>query len=293
MKKYKKIMLITSAAVLAAGIGFVAAGAALVNFDFKALDRTSYTSKTYECSKEISSVDIHNVTDSMTFKKSKDKNIRIEYTDSDSLSYDIGLEYEDPEKETGKLTLKINQKKSGPWFDSLLGFKFHHDHTFTIYLPEDKYDSIYAESVSGNISNSVRFSTDKDCSFKTVSGDINVKDIVSKTTYCNTTSGDIRLDNCSSGTVGIHSVSGDAELKYVWAEKKLTIETVSGDVDIDKPISGSIRAKTVSGDVKGTVEQPMNYQTHTVSGDVSVPRSKGNYAFDIETVSGDIEIKDE
>lgn len=89
---------------------------------------------------------------------------------------------------------------------------------------------------------------------KSISGDIEAKNISPVTLYADTKSGDIELDGIKeSAEINVNSVSGDVEIE-VTSEAKAAAESVSGDIRIDLPETAApvtlIKAKTVSGDIK-------------------------------------------
>ncbi|HSW60218.1 MAG TPA: DUF4097 family beta strand repeat-containing protein [bacterium] len=93
-----------------------------------------------------------------------------------------------------------------------------------------------------------------DIELKSISGDIEAKNISPATLYADTKSGDIELDGIKgSAEINANSVSGDVEIE-VGSEAKATAESVSGDIRIDLPETAApvtlIKAKTVSGDIR-------------------------------------------
>lgn len=93
-----------------------------------------------------------------------------------------------------------------------------------------------------------------DIELKSISGDIEAKNISSVTLYADTKSGDIELDGIKgSAEINVNSVSGDVDIE-VGSEAKATAESVSGKIRIDLPDTAApvtlIKAKTVSGDIK-------------------------------------------
>lgn len=99
-------------------------------------------------------------------------------------------------------------------------------------------------------------------------------------------SSDIYLENLSLKKLSIETVSGDIELKDIITKEELSLNTVSGDIELEK-ISANIVFDTTSGNVEAW-EIAGNFIGETVSGDVEVSIINDNFITDIATVSGDV-----
>lgn len=113
-------------------------------------------------------------------------------------------------------------------------------------------------SMSGKVTDEIVLfvpeSSRYDIELKSISGDIEAKNIFPVTLYADTKSGDIELDGIKEAAeINANSVSGDVEIE-VASEATATAETVSGKIRIDLPETVApvtiIKAKTVSGDIK-------------------------------------------
>jgi DUF4097 and DUF4098 domain-containing protein YvlB len=144
---------------------------------------------------------------------------------------------------------------------------------------------------------------------RTVSGDVNVKEI-SGLTSAETVSGDVvamGLGNVASlktvsgdvsakgltasGPVTLQTVSGDVVAKGLKAPS-VSYETVSGDAVVEACDCGGAKASTVSGDISytGPLTKGGRYVFNTHSGDVSISTPSG-FDFDGSTFSGDLRVE--
>lgn len=141
----------------------------------------------------------------------------------------------------------------------------------TLYLPEERWQQLSVETVSGSITLDPGFSFEK--------------------LELETVSGDLRLSETRATEAELSSVSGELRLEGVTAEKGLICETTSGDIVLEDCDGPSIRLMSVSGDLTAKLLSPKEISASTVSGDVQKPADgAGSGQLQVETVSGDITI---
>lgn len=106
--------------------------------------------------------------------------------------------------------------------------------------------------------------------FETTSGDVSVREVNEITGR--TTSGEVEINNVN-GRIDINTTSGDVEIKYALLNKNSNISTVSGEVDI-------------------RLNEAVNVDVNTVSGDKDIYNIDRNsdIKLKINTTSGDIEV---
>lgn len=91
------------------------------------------------------------------------------------------------------------------------------------------------------------------------------------------------------GNVQIKLVSGDLQLSDL-STKNIEIKTVSGDLVLNEVKAEVVNLKTVSGEIRGKLAEQPEIDITSVSGDVRLKLSSaGDFAFDLKTISGDIE----
>lgn len=109
-----------------------------------------------------------------------------------------------------------------------------------------------------------------------------------------TVSGDLHVENIQARTLTFSSISGDIDGEKLQSEKA-TIESVSGEVKI-KEIIGKIKVSSTSDDIELSMKDliyPM--QVESTSGDIEVriENEPTDVAFQVNSVSGDINIFDQ
>ncbi len=150
------------------------------------------------------------------------------------------------------------------------------------------------------------------CKLQTVSGDFNIKNLISEDLHIKTTSGDTELNVIKTDDLKLESVSGDFSLEDVFAvgcyislvsgdieaedfrvKKNIILNTVSGDVEFEDVECNDMEFRTVSGDFEGTNCYPRSVALKSVSGDISIENEDRNRQINIrsqKSVSGDVRI---
>lgn len=281
MKAWKKIVLIISLVVFCSGLAMCVVSASMINYDFRQLDTSEYATKKTEVKDNFDNINIHTVSENVTFKQSSDNVCRVEYKESDR--HKVTVEVRDN-------TLYIDSS-SDNWY---LGINFF-DFSFlmdemTVYLPANNYDSLNVYTVSGDI-NITKTKIDFDKAvLHTTSGEINLRDSCEDLDI-STTSGDVSIEDITAGkSLIIFTTSGDLKISgCTFTETQ--IHSTSGDIDFDKTDPGSGSISTVSGDVQGKLKGFHEIKTSTVSGDIDISDSReGEPLLDIHTTSGDIQL---
>lgn len=171
-------------------------------------------------------------------------------------------------------------------------------------------DELEIDSVSGRVT---AVGAPRKASIESVSGDqrlnLNARDIDAESV-----SGRISLRGRIAGSVDIESVSGDIDVDTRGERlRKLDVSTVSGDASVRTGIAdgGRFDFESVSGDVRLVLPRDASAQVEaaTFSGDIEAPGANvvhkrygpgasmehrygaGNASIDIETFSGDVELR--
>lgn len=314
MKKVAGVCIIIGCVFTIAGIICLIIGGANTNFDFSSASDMDFEKKTFEFEGELSTLDLLTISDSIIVKHSPDKKTRLEYFNSTDgkITYDIKRTYDDPD-EKGKIQLKAEQKDNRQWFEYIKFFNFSKDNALTVYLPQENFERVQLQTVSGEISSEIKLSSKSSFHINTTSGDIKAGNISTVSAFeVNAVSGCVTMKNVSSGTdIKINTVSGNITASDCDAKKNFSISTTSGESSLSKAKSDSadlssisgdfsidvfdtkrLNVSTISGEIEGRMGSDGVYNTDTVSGDINVPASAGserNYSF--ETVSGNIDLK--
>lgn len=122
---------------------------------------------------------------------------------------------------------------------------------------------------------------------KTLSGDIQIRDIEIKDLAINTASGDISCDQVSSLHISGNSASGDIDITNCTAT--LTMNTASGDVSVDQHEGKSVKMTTASGDIEyhGACDV---IECKSASGDCDLALAR-DCKVTVSVVSGDTKIR--
>lgn len=249
------------------------------NFDFKKLDTQECETNIYELSGDFDKIKINELTSDIVFARSDDGACRIECVENKNLKHSA---------QVSNSTLEIRAADKAEWYDhidvSVIKLKV------TVYLPEDKYESITIKTSTGDIEIPAWLSVEK-LAITGSTSDIDCRASVSDTIDVTVTTGDITLSDVSCGSLRAQSSTGDIRLKNTAASDFFALKSSTGGVLFDGCDAGSISVKTTTGDVTGTLLSEKIFITGTNTGDVSVPNTAGGGKCEITTVTGDIEIK--
>lgn len=180
------------------------------------------------------------------------------------------------------------------------------DMKMEIFLPSDYQYDIRFESVSGEITLPENWEFDS-VSAKTVSGNIESRDISCSNYDASSVSGDITLSDISSSEVSLSTVSGDID--YTGSLVTLAASSVSGNVEIFlDSLTGRIKCSSTSGNIDLNLPESISADIDfsTVSGslisDIPILTTEakknhlsgiigdGTYPIEGHTVSGNIHI---
>jgi hypothetical protein len=287
MGKATKIILITAAILITAGIIITVIGYNFVSRN-KPVSAATYEKKEQTITDGFDSISVDEISADIKLVPSTDGTTKIEYYDSEQLEHKICVK-------SGTLEVSVHDNALiHGWWEYVVNFDWTFSSfddttkTTVIYLPEASYKSLTAHGVSSDIEVDKAFTFEK-VKFTTTSGDIKSYCVITDSFTANTTSGDVSVSNIDLELADVSTVSGEVIFNDSKISRKIDIDTTSGDVTLNNVTSENTSVNTVSGDVKGTLVGDHQYETDTVSGDISLPSNiKGAASVDIDTVSGDI-----
>ncbi len=145
---------------------------------------------------------------------------------------------------------------------------------------------VEVKSLSGDID--VRDVTPGQLSINTTSGDIEIRHVTTDGLRLNATSGDITGSQISCTELNVNITSGDLELEDVDAEM-LSLNTTSGDISGNYMRGNIVEMGTGSGDIdfRGRFER---YSVKTGSGDADIRVEAGAKDIRVNTGSGDVDL---
>lgn len=277
MNKLVKCIVLGLSLITIGSIIFVIGGSLLYknNGGFNLL---KYQSKTYETVEDFKNIDINLITYDVTFRKSSDDKVKIEYVESEKELCSIAVV---------DSVLKITDTENLSWFDRIFSFG---EKDMIIYLPEKEYGDLSMEITTSD----VKFFSD--ATFSNVSvilttGDVEGSLKVNKDLSFQLTTGDVEISNVNCEKISIVSTSGDVELDKIITSESFYIKTTTGDVKFTDCDSENIEIKTTTGDVFGTLLTGKIFDVKTTTGEKLIPQNSDGGNCKITVTTGDIKIK--
>lgn len=301
MKKSKKILITVAVILVAVGMICGFCGIYSLGFNFNEISTSDFVTHTYTVEDDFTNIIIEDAASNINFYKSNDDKCRVLCDEREKVTHTVV-------SENNTLTVRVKDERN--WFERInIGF-FVADMRVSVYLPKNKYDSLNAASMSGDIDVANEFTFDN-AKVGSISGDVSVKADVKQELNISSTSGDVIINNISATEcINASSVSGEIDLSNVKgkeifantisggvmladtvASQKLKANSTSGEIDLKRCDAKNIILDTVSGEISGTLLSNKQFITETTSGTVNVPQSVSNEECRITTVSGDIYIE--
>lgn len=301
MKKSKKILITVAVILVAVGMICGFCGIYSLGFNFNEISTSDFVTHTYTVEDDFTNIIIEDAESNINFYKSNDDKCRVLCDEREKVTHTVV-------NENNTLTVRVKDERN--WFERInIGF-FIADMRVSVYLPKNKYDSLNAASMSGDIDVANEFTFDN-AKVGSISGDVSVKADVKQELNISSTSGDVIINNISATEcINASSVSGEIDLSNVKgkeifantisggvmltdtvASQKLKANSTSGEIDLKRCDAKNIVLDTVSGEISGTLLSNKQFITETTSGTVNVPQCVSNEECRITTVSGDIYIK--
>ena len=301
MKKSKKILITVAVILIAVGMICGFCGICSLGFNFNEISTSDFVTHTYTVDDDFTNIIIEDAASNINFYKSNDDKCRVLCDEREKVTHTVV-------NENKTLTVRVKDERN--WFERINIGIFVSDMRVSVYLPKNKYDSLNAASMSGDIDVANEFTFDN-AKVGSISGDVSVKADVKQELNISSTSGDVIINNISATEcINASSVSGEIDLSNVKgkeifantisggvmltdtvASQKLKANSTSGEIDLKRCDAKNIVLDTVSGEISGTLLSNKQFITETTSGTVNVPQSVSNEECRITTVSGDIYIE--
>ena len=293
-------------------VGFV--GMASVGFDFSRLVHHETQTAEYSIEDPFTSVSVENANVfDVTLRPSEDGSCKI-------VSEETDLLYATPTVESGTLRIKVTDARK--WYHNIFSF---YQVKVTAYLPEQVYESIAVDCVTGDVSISNMITntlsvelttgdvyvtdvaaaesmnvtvTTGDVSLANVetttlsvdstTGDVSASAVVVGVATFESTTGDVSLSNVTADGIHFNVTTGDVSLSNVQATQQLYGDTTTGSVTLDHCDSIDVWIVTTTGDIRGSICTEKIFITDTSTGDIDVPQSGTGNICRLETTTGDI-----
>lgn len=318
MRKATKVWLIVAGSLVLVGCIIFAVVMSTLGWDFTKLSTVKYETNTYEIGEAFSDISISTDTADIIFALSDDEKCRVECYEEETAKHSVTVEED-------ALVVKVNDQKS--WYD-YIGFYFGSP-KITVYLPKAEYNSLHIDESTGNIEIPKDYSFGN-VNVSLSTGDVDFCAAASKSVKIKINTGDIRVENTSAGSLDLSATTGkvtvsdvscegkiavgvstgkayltdvacenvissgstgNISLNNVIAANKFVIERSTGDVKFSDCDAADIYVKTSTGDVVGNFLSDKVFITDTHTGNVNVPKTLNGGRCEIDTNTGDIEIK--
>ncbi|MBE6678516.1 MAG: DUF4097 domain-containing protein [Ruminococcaceae bacterium] len=290
----KRLIIVAVSLFIVGTVLFVGAFAAL-DYDFSKLNTVKYTSNTYTPEGDFDKVYIKSNTADVELLPSKDGRCKVVCQEKEAEPHKVRVE-------NGTLRIEVSKAK---WYNKISFFSI--GEKISVYLPEAEYTSLTVITDTGDISAPKAFAFDKaklesdtgdiSCAalsesivMKSDTGDIKLTADAGKI-YIETNTGDITLNGVLGKSLELESDTGDVLLKNSILEGKLEAETNTGDIEFDRFDAKEIFVETDTGDVEGSLLSDKIFLVKTDTGHIDVPESVSGDRCEIETDTGDVEIR--
>lgn len=320
MKSSAKIALILALILLVVGACLSFSALYLLHFDFSALSTEKAETNMREISVPFHSLSIEVDTADVRLLPAEDGVCRIICQEGAKTQHTVAVRDD---------TLYVEATDDRAWYEHIGIFHFGST-SVTVYLPETDYRILTVETSTGDVEAPDVFTFDS-AEVETDTGDIDWHADVHTSLSLGTDTGRIVVASIQVGTVlaaetdtgrmeftdvqcedmrteahtgdvslqkvivadslKIVTTTGDATLTDTAAALELDIQTDTGDVLFNNADADQIRVHTSTGDVKGTLRTEKIFFTETDTGRVNVPRTTTGGTCEIETDTGDINIR--
>lgn len=260
MRKSVKVILIVASSLVGIGILCLCMSIALGGFNliFKPSSSLNYSVMTATFD-EVEVLEIDDMSNDVRIVTSENDEVKVTYAMSENFGYYL--------KQIDN-TLIIEYDDFREWYE-FIGIFSLRDYDLIVELPEKALDKL---------------------TVKTVSGDIEAKEIMSKETALSSTSGSVKAGG-NVGGLSVSSVSGDIWLNANTVAEKVALSTTSGDINLSGVFATDVAIGTTSGDINAKALSLSSAEVDTMSGDVEFENVSCDYDMKIETTSGDMELE--
>ena len=261
MKKSVWITMIVAGGCILAGLACIVVGFALGGHNFM---KANIESKDITVSEEFQNVRVDTVSADVTFVLSNDGACRVAVKDDGRMNYTV---------EVVDSTLTVSAERKSPWYKKPFSlFGGAEDASVTVYLPAKAYQSLIAETTSGDIEAECRLS---------VSGDVSLT----------VTTGDIEWQG-SAESLSVKATTGEISLENMIVVQKITAQITTGEARLSHVVCGSLDAHAGTGDIEVTDSEIAGQITaESTTGEIKLTRVTCD-SLDSQTTSGRIELTD-
>lgn len=266
MKKAKKIAIIVAVSMIAVGIICSVGSLALVRFNVAELDTMEWEDKTYAVEDTFTNISIRGGDATVSLVPATDGKCKVVCTENEVI-YD--------KVEVINNTLTIERVDESQWYHNI-GMHFG-EIEVAVYLPEDKYESLFIDNTSGRVEVPEDF-TFAEAEVVNSSGKINFMADVDGALKVENTSGGIYVSDNSVESLSVKGTSGSIEVMNVVATGDVEVNGSSGGINISNVECANISVENSSGVIR--------LSEVVATGDVNVKGTSGGvHLEDVECVN--------
>lgn len=300
MNKKIKVWLIIATCLILAGCIIFTGVMTMLKWNFSRLGADRHETSTHKITEDFTKIKISTITADVEILPSEDGECKIICYEEKKVKHDVRVE-------SGELVIKAQDNRK--WYDYITIFSFNSP-KITIYLPTDKATALNIESSTGDITIAKGFAFEnisinvstgsihldslkaRGLNLSTSTGSINIRDVVCDGRIITSVStGNTTISQAYCRGLSSTSRTGDIELINVVALGNFSFETRTGDIEFNSCDANEIYARTNTGDIEGTLRSDMIFLAKTSTGDIDVPRSTTGGKCELETSTGDIEVR--
>lgn len=132
----------------------------------------------------------------------------------------------------------------------------------------------------------------KTLSIKCTTGDISASNVICEEDFdVQFTTGDVDLSNVACRSQHINGKTGDVNMRNLVAREELDLRVTTGDVFFADCDASEVYMRCTTGDIEGSFLTTKIIFAETKTGDVDVPKCYDGGKCDIQTTTGDIELR--
>lgn len=248
-------------------IGAIIFGVSFASLDFditKISTVPPFEEKTMEVNNQNQNIIISDENVAITFTKSDDDKIHIDYLESEKESYDISQDDD----------IVIHKKTSYKWYEYIFRFDFY-KRNLKIAIPENYKGNIELTTVNGGISLS----------------DVSVNHI-----NITTSNGKVDVVNTKAANCDIATNNGGISLINTVITNDISAKTSNGKITLDKMnFGGDVSLKSSNGSIVGTIlGEPSDYAVTAITSNGSnnlQNTAAGSQKLNVNTSNGKIAIE--
>ncbi|MBQ7278542.1 MAG: DUF4097 family beta strand repeat protein [Clostridia bacterium] len=276
MKKTAIALLIAFICVVL-GAAICVGGLANLGFDFSRLDTTKYVSTEYAFEGTVDEIDLTLYTTDAQIVPARDGVCRVAVLEEEDYPHTVTLE-------GGQLSIQGSERRR-PWS---FGIRMQYA-LVTVYLPEESYHRLEAQTASGDLLVDGNFSFET-AELEAATGDVTWRHAGTEDLEIAIATGDVVVADCAPGALQIAAATGDVSISEVITPGDMRCHVSTGDILLNRVDGKNIYLEGTTGDISGSILTPKAFHGEATTGSVSVPSTEAEGVCRVKTTTGDIKL---